>query len=85
MAFPPAAAGATLNINVVNKAISLRADRWTGSRHVIYGHTPRPHPVLHANATGLDTGCVYGYTLTGISLPDFKVYKVAARRAYFED
>jgi predicted phosphodiesterase len=61
------------------------ADGWTGKEHVLYGHTPRPHPLFHANATGLDTGCVYGYTLTGLSLPDHTVYKVPARRPYFDD
>jgi predicted phosphodiesterase len=61
------------------------ADRWKGRRHVVYGHTPRPHPLLHSNATGLDTGCVYGYTLTGFSFPDFTFYKIPAKRPYFDD
>jgi predicted phosphodiesterase len=61
------------------------ADGWSGKEHVIYGHTPRPHPLLHANATGLDTGCVYGYALTGFSLPGHRVFKVPARRPYFDD
>lgn len=61
------------------------ADAWKGPEHVIYGHTPRPNPLLHAKATGLDTGCVYGYTLTGFSLPDHTVYKVPAGRRYYDD
>lgn len=58
---------------------------WKGPEHVFYGHTPRPHPLTHPFATGLDTGCVYGYTLSGIILPDREVYRVHARRAYVED
>lgn len=58
------------------------ADTWEGPRHVYYGHTPRPHPLLHARATGLDTGCVYGYMLTAIALPDNDFYRVHAHRAY---
>lgn len=58
------------------------AASWTGPEHVYYGHTPRPHPLFHPFATGLDTGCVYGYTLTGISLPEGEIYRVHARRPY---
>ena len=58
------------------------ADFWTGKKHVFYGHTPRPNPLLHARATGLDTGCVYGFYLTAVSLPDFTFYKVPASRTY---
>ena len=61
------------------------ADSWSGPQHVIYGHTPRPHALLHAKATGLDTGCVYGYALTAISLPDYQVYRIPALRPYFDD
>lgn len=57
---------------------------WEGPEHVYYGHTPRPHPLLHPFATGLDTGCVYGYTLTAISLPEIDFYRVHARKAYLE-
>jgi predicted phosphodiesterase len=58
------------------------AEDWQGPEHVIYGHTPRPHPLRHPNATGLDTGCVYGHSLTGLSLPDGAFYSTSARRAY---
>ncbi len=59
------------------------ADFWTGRRHVFYGHTPREEPLLHARATGLDTGCVYGYQLSAISLPDFTIYKIPAAETYY--
>jgi predicted phosphodiesterase len=58
------------------------AARWNGPEHVYYGHTPRPHPLLHPFATGLDTGCVYGYTLTAVALPDFEFFRVHARKRY---
>lgn len=59
--------------------------KWTGPEHVYYGHTPRPHPLIHPFATGLDTGCVYGYSLTALSLPDSEIYRVHARRTYVDD
>jgi predicted phosphodiesterase len=55
---------------------------WAGPEHVYYGHTPRPHPLFHRHATGLDTGCVYGYTLSAISLPEREIYRVHARCAH---
>ena len=61
------------------------ADLWSGPSHVFYGHTPRPYPLLHAKATGLDTGCVYGFSLTAVSLPGFVFYKIPAARPYADD
>lgn len=60
------------------------AESWTGPEHVYYGHTPRPHPLFHPFATGLDTGCLYGYTLTAISLPEREIYRVHARRNHVD-
>lgn len=41
---------------------------------VVFGHTPRPHPIREENMIGIDTGCVYdraGYgRLTAVSLPE---------------
>lgn len=58
---------------------------WMGPEHVVYGHTPRKLPLKHQKATGIDTGCVYGNTLTALSLPEFKFYKVRAGRIYIDD
>lgn len=41
---------------------------------VIFGHTPRPHPIKKDKMIGIDTGCVYdrvGYgKLTAVKLPE---------------
>lgn len=60
------------------------AESWTGPEHVYYGHTPRPHPLFHPFATGLDTGCLYGYTLTALALPEKEIFRVHARRSYVD-
>ncbi len=57
---------------------------WKGPERVFFGHTPMPDPQVHPLALGLDTGCVYGFFLTGISLPDEKFYSVRAKKAYIE-
>lgn len=43
---------------------------YRGPEHIVFGHNARKAPQLHAFATGLDTGCVYGGRLTGMLLPD---------------
>ncbi len=42
----------------------LWAEKWKGERFVLYGHTPVREPKINKFAMGLDTGCVYGGTLS---------------------
>lgn len=55
--------------------------------HVFYGHTPRIQIDRYPHATGLDTGCVYGWALTAaiVSQPApaaFNLAWVPARKQY---
>jgi len=47
---------------------TLWGNLYTGPPHVVFGHYARSEPQLHAWATGLDTGCVYGGKLTAMVL-----------------
>jgi hypothetical protein len=48
----------------------LWGTRYEGPPHVVFGHNARPEPQLHAWATGIDTGCVYGGKLTALVLAE---------------
>jgi hypothetical protein len=48
----------------------LWGTQYDGPPHVVFGHNARPEPQLHAWATGLDTGCVYGGRLTALVLDE---------------
>lgn len=58
-------------------------EQYQGQKLVIYGHDAkrklqdnRPHTL------GLDSGCVYGFSLTGYLLEEDRLYVIPAKRSY---
>ena len=58
-------------------------EKYQGEKLVIYGHDAkrklqdrRPHTL------GLDSGCVYGFSLTGYLLEEDRLYVVSAKKSY---
>lgn len=55
-----------------------------GDKTVLFGHWPAAEPRRGKKAIGLDTGCVYGYTLTAYIIETEEFVTVKARRSYDE-
>jgi protein phosphatase len=60
------------------------AREYRGPATVAYGHTPVPEPEWINNTICLDTGCVFGGSLTALRYPERELVSVAAARMYYE-
>jgi serine/threonine protein phosphatase 1 len=57
-------------------------DVYDGEKIALFGHWPAPEPRRAKKAIGLDTGCVYGYKLTGYIIEADEFVSVDAARCY---
>lgn len=55
---------------------------YDGPALVLYGHTPVATPEVDPHAVCLDTGCVFGGSLTAYRYPEGELVSVPARREY---
>lgn len=55
---------------------------YNGEKTVLFGHWPAAEPRRGPKAIGLDTGCVYGYSLTAYIIETEEFVSVKAKRAY---
>lgn len=60
------------------------ANDYRGAATVLYGHTPVPTADWVNNTMCLDTGCVFGGSLTALRYPEREVVSVPAERMYYE-
>ncbi|WP_028934270.1 polynucleotide kinase-phosphatase [Pseudonocardia spinosispora] len=60
------------------------ATEYRGAALVAYGHTPVPETEWVNNTICLDTGCVFGGSLTALRYPERETVAVAAQKTWFE-
>ena len=60
------------------------AEDYRGRATVLYGHTPVPAPEWVNNTLCLDTGCVFGGSLTALRYPERVLVSAPAARVYYE-
>src|SRR4029079_5868349 len=58
------------------------AGEYRGRARMIYGHTPVPKPEWLNRTINIDTGCVFGGSLTALRYPEMDVVSVPARAVY---
>lgn len=60
------------------------AAEYRGDATVVYGHTPVPDPEWLNRTVCIDTGCVFGGSLTAMRYPEREFVSVAAKQVYCE-
>jgi protein phosphatase len=60
------------------------AAEYRGHAMVVYGHTPVPQPEWLNKTINIDTGCVFGGSLTALRYPELELVSVKARCTYCE-
>ncbi len=58
------------------------AAEYRGRAMVVYGHTPVPQPDWLNRTINIDSGCVFGGSLTALRYPEKELVSVAARETY---
>ena len=67
--------------------LPVRADwaaGYRGKATVVYGHTPVAEPAWLNRTINVDTGCVFGGSLTALRYPENELVSVPAARVYYE-
>jgi protein phosphatase len=58
------------------------AAEYRGKAMVVYGHTPVPQPEWLNRTINIDTGCVFGGSLTALRYPEKELVSIVARAGY---
>lgn len=74
--------GKMVHLAKITEETPFWTEVYEGDTFILYGHAPTLKPRETKNTLGLDTGCVYGNTLTGYLYPEKVIVSVNAKQAY---
>ena len=57
-------------------------DLYHGKKLIIFGHWAKLGLIVRDNVIGLDSGCVYGNSMSAIILPERRIVQVKAKKIY---
>lgn len=57
----------------------------TGDTWIVYGHTPVKTPRFVNNTVNIDTGCVFGHSLTALRYPEMTTVSVPSSMPYVQE
>jgi protein phosphatase len=60
------------------------ASEYRGNARVVYGHTPVPTAEWVNRTMCIDTGCVFGGSLTALRYPELELVSVKAKETYYQ-
>lgn len=58
------------------------AKHYTGRKWIVYGHTPTWTPYIINRTVNIDTGCVFGGSLSAFRFPEKEIVSVPSRQEY---
>lgn len=58
------------------------AQNYKGELWIVYGHTPVLNPRFLNHTVNIDTGCVFGNTLTAFQIPEEKTHSVSSQQPF---
>ncbi|MGI2327414.1 bis(5'-nucleosyl)-tetraphosphatase PrpE [Planococcus sp. YIM B11945] len=61
------------------------AKNYKGQKIIVYGHTPTSEPYIINNTVNIDTGCVFGGSLSAFQFPEKTVVSVPSAQPYYSD
>lgn len=61
------------------------AKHYKGKAFIVYGHTPVSEPRKVNNTINIDTGCVFGGSLTAFRYPEMETVSVPSSLPYIEE
>lgn len=61
------------------------ASRYSFKPYIVYGHTPVKEPRKIGNTVNIDTGCVFGGSITALRWPECSTHSITSKQPYLAE